>query len=49
MKKVVTGIMKNLKGLEATDGHFTMNNIQHTKGQTAVVSVYDNIKPAHMV
>lgn len=49
MKEVIFPIVEGLKKREATDGHFNMNNIQHTKGLTAVVSVYENIKPAHMV
>lgn len=49
MKKIVFGLVDQVKKLGAADGHFTANNIQHTKGLTSVVSVYDGIKPAHMV
>lgn len=49
MKKIVFGLVDQVKKLNADDGHFTANNIQHTKGLTSVISVYDGIKPAHMV
>lgn len=49
MKKIVFGLVDQVKKIGATDGHFTANNIQHTKGLTSVVSVYDGVKPAHMV
>jgi hypothetical protein len=42
-------LSKQIKQLGATDGHFTANNMEHTKGLTGVVSIYDGIKPAHMV
>lgn len=49
MKNIIFGLVDQVKKLGAVDGHFTANNIQHTKGLTSVVSVYDGIKPAHMV
>ena len=49
MKKTIFTLVDQLKKTESTDVHFTMNNIQHTKGLIAVVSVYDGIKPAQMV
>lgn len=47
--KVIFELADKVKETGATDGHFTMNNVKHTKGLTAVISVYDNVKPAHMV
>lgn len=38
-----------VKEMNAADGHMCMNNIQHTSGITAVISVYNGIKPSHMV
>lgn len=49
MRKLIFGLVDQLKKLDATDGHYTIHNIEHTKGLTSVVSVYDGIKPAHMV
>ncbi len=49
MKKTIFGLVDQAKKLGAEDVHFTANNIQHTKDLTSVVSVYNGIKPAHMV
>jgi hypothetical protein len=49
MKETIFDLADQVKQLGAGDGHITANNIRHTKGLTSVVSVYDNIKPAHMV
>lgn len=38
-----------MRKMGATDAHFTAENVLHTQNLTSVVSVYDNIKPAHMV
>lgn len=40
---------KSVQDMKAKNGHFTMNNIKHTKDLTAVLSVYDGVKPAHMI
>lgn len=49
LKEAIFGLAEQIKQLGSNDGHFTINNMKHTKGLTAVVSVYDDIKPAHMV
>lgn len=49
MEKVVFNLVNQMKQLGSPEAHFTANNIKHTKGLTAVVSVYDQQKPAHMV
>lgn len=38
-----------MQELGAKNAHVTINNIKHTKGFTAVISVYENVKPAHMI
>ncbi|MGC6589081.1 hypothetical protein ACPV3A_29570 [Paenibacillus sp. Dod16] len=35
--------------MNAGVGHVTMENIENKEGLTAVISVYDNQKPAHLV
>lgn len=47
--RIILKLVEKMKNLEASDGHFTMANVTHTKGITAVLSVYDNIKPAQMI
>ncbi|GIN67093.1 hypothetical protein FKN04_13045 [Bacillus glycinifermentans] len=49
MEKLIFKLVDQMKQLEAPEAHFTANNIKHTKGLTAVVSVYDQQKPAHLV
>lgn len=49
MEKVIFALADKIKQAGATDGYFIMHNIRHTKGITAVISVYANIKPAHEV
>ena len=49
MEKVIFNLVDQMKQLEAPEGHFVANNIKHTKGLTAVISVYNQQKPAHMV
>mgnify|MGYP001470680755 CR=1 FL=1 len=46
---MVLNLAKNVQKLKAGSGHIVMNNIKHTKDLTAVVSVYDKEKAAHMV
>lgn len=45
----IFNLADQIKKLNAADGHMTLNNIRHTKGVTAVISVYDGIKPSHKV
>lgn len=47
--KLILSLAKNVQELNAGNGHAKMNNIQHTKGLTAVVSVYNQEKPSYMV
>lgn len=49
MRKTLEVLVEQMKQVEATDIHFTAENIFHTQNLTSVVSVYDNIKPSHMV
>lgn len=46
---IILNLANQVQSLGAGNGHISMNNIKHTKGLTAVISVYDNIKPAHIV
>lgn len=46
---IVLNLANQVKDLGAGDGHISINNIKHTKGLTALISVYDGIKPSHMV
>lgn len=47
--KTILKLAKQVQELGAGSGHFTAHNIQHTKGLTSVISVYDSIKPANMI
>jgi len=49
MDKVILSLAKQVQELKAGSGHFTINDIKHTKGLTAVISVYDGVKPANMI
>lgn len=49
MEKTISALVNLQKKLGSKTGHFVAHNIYETKGLTAVTSVYDNIKPAHMV
>lgn len=49
MDKVIKNLAKQVKDLGAGSGHFGLYNIQHTKGLTAVISIYDGIKPANVI
>lgn len=49
LRKTIEVLTKSMKKLKATDVHFTGENVLKTQNLTSVVSVYDNIKPAHMV
>lgn len=45
----ILNFASQVQELKAGSGHISMNNIKHTKGLTAVISVYDGIKPANMI
>jgi len=47
--EIIKNLTKQVKELNAGVGHVQLGNIENTKGLTAVISVYDNQKPAHMV
>jgi hypothetical protein len=49
MEKVIFSLVDQMKQLGAPEAHLTANNIKYTKGLTAVISIYDQQKPAHMV
>lgn len=49
LRKTIDLLTKSMKELKATDVHFTAENVLKTQNLTSVVSVYDNIKPAHKV
>jgi hypothetical protein len=49
VKKTVEILVTQMKKLNATDAHFTLENIHETQNLTAVVSIYDKLKPDHMV
>lgn len=47
--KVILSLAEQVQKLGAGEGHVTFNNIKETEGLTAVISVYDNQKPAHLI
>lgn len=47
--KVIKMLYEQSKELEATDAHFTAYKIFHDEQATGVFSVYQGVKPAHMV
>ena len=49
MEKLIQSLANDLQKLNASEGHAMMHNINRTQGLTAVVSVYDQVKPSHMV
>lgn len=49
MEKTIRILIKQMKALNATNVHFTAENVFETQNLTSVLSVYDSIKPAHMV
>lgn len=49
MKETIHALSKQLDAFGAAESHITYQNIEKKKGRTAVVGVYENIKPPHMV
>lgn len=47
--EMLKNLAKQVTDMNAGVGHVKLQNIEKTQGLTAVVSVYDNQKPAHMV
>lgn len=49
MMEMLKKLAKEVTELNAGVGHLKLENIDKTQGLIAVISVYDNQKPAHMV
>ncbi|APZ82641.1 hypothetical protein HWB07_gp129 [Bacillus phage vB_BsuM-Goe3] len=49
MEKLVFKMVDDMQEVGASEGHACFNNILRTKGITAVLGVYNQQKPAHMV
>ncbi|AYJ76377.1 hypothetical protein BSP12_191 [Bacillus phage BSP12] len=49
MEKLVFKLVDDMQEVGASQGHACFNNTRHTKGLTAVLGVYNQEKPAHMV
>lgn len=47
--KLLKTLLKQVTDMDAAVGHVKLENIEKKEGLTAVISVYDNHKPAHMV
>lgn len=47
--ELLKSLAKQVTKMNAGVGHVKLENIEKKQGLTAVVSVYDNQKPAHMV
>lgn len=47
--KIIRNLIDSTLKLNAGDAHIAMHNVNRTKDLTAVVSVYDGVKPAHIV
>lgn len=48
-KDTVESLYEQMKELEASEIHFQIESIFGNKQATAVISVYDGVKPAHKV
>lgn len=49
MQNLILGLANDVLKLNAGEGHIMLNNIRHTENLTAVISVYDRVKPSHIV
>lgn len=47
--EIIKKLAAQVQEINAGVGHMKLENIEKTQGLTAVISVYDNQKPAHMV
>lgn len=47
--EIIKSLTKQVKDMGAKEGHIKIENIEKTQGLTAVISVYQDQKPAHMV
>ncbi|GAK41928.1 hypothetical protein TCA2_4420 [Paenibacillus sp. TCA20] len=47
--QVIKHLVEQMKALNADNAHTQLQNIEQTQGLTVVISIYDNLKPAHEV
>lgn len=46
---IIKNLVKQVQELNAGVAHLQLSNIEGIQGMTAIISVYDGQKPAHMV